>query len=123
MTNTNTDQTQATTKHTPGPWRAPLAGIYAPDGAMVASVGSRDIIANQRKTLPRQRNVYEVDANARLIAAAPELLSALQAIKARLCGAWDHPVLLARGELSTATEADVLGYANAAIAKATGGGA
>lgn len=55
-------------KFTPGPWR--VAGdtnhdtrrIYGPDGYMVADAGR----------IPKRRE-QEMDANARLIAAAPEL--------------------------------------------------
>jgi len=69
--------TEATTvKHTPGPWKAsPLGRIYAPgygwEGAEIAHV--------QFKALDTQTfDTLQSEANARLIAAAPEMLEALK---------------------------------------------
>jgi hypothetical protein len=64
-------------KHTPGPWHAPSAGIWTADNrTMVASLGSREVVKSGRST--RVNYVEEHLANARLIAAAPELIAALQ---------------------------------------------
>lgn len=57
------------TAHTPGPW--------AQDGLRV-SVGGRGTIAII--PTPKTEGVWECSANVRLIAAAPELLKALEAI-------------------------------------------
>ncbi len=62
----------------------------------------------------------ERQANARLIAAAPDLLAALEAIEARISGTYDNPALMAFGPLSIDTEADCSAIARAAIAKARG---
>lgn len=93
------------TKHTPGPWhigvRTYHAGrdVYGPKGEPVA-------VADQDITLPE-----ESAANARLIAAAPELLAALVA----LVGEAD----LGEVDLDDDDRAK-LDAARAAIAKATG---
>lgn len=82
-------------KHTPGPWTVRSTCIYTADEHedWVASCGNGQVARQQINK-----------ANARLIAAAPELLEALQF------------VMTASGEqLSTAFE-----QAQAAIAKATG---
>ena len=60
--------------HTPGPWGLDGNLIEGPDGERVAC-----ITAYSRRT-PKQK------ANARLIAAAPDLLAALQALVAELDG-------------------------------------
>jgi hypothetical protein len=87
------------TQHTPGPWKFGSKAdsnfykrnISGVDGYHVAAVSSRDD--------------HEVDANARLIAAAPDLLEALQHL------------MVAHGEqLDYAFQ-----QAQEAIAKATGG--
>lgn len=69
-----------TAKHTPGPWTPEFGEAYRvraqQDGGQVA------IMMNLKGQhgLAGRRNGDEVAANARLIAAAPELLDALQAI-------------------------------------------
>lgn len=57
-------------------------------------------------------------ANAALIAAAPDLLAALEAIVARFHGVYDQPALVAFGNLSTNPASDMELIAAAAIAKA-----
>lgn len=64
----------------------------------------------------------ETIANARLIAAAPEMLEALKAIKARVQGEWDHPSLAKLGPLSVNLEHDVLRLLEPVIKKAEGKG-
>lgn len=91
-------------KHTPGPWvsHAEVAGvIYGQDGHQVC-------------TTPRTtRRETERDANARLIAAAPELLSALRELV--------EAVAPAVGGLTLEDWAiEPVAAADAAIAKATG---
>ncbi len=85
--------------HTPGPWRymSGTHSLYDGDGRAVALVyGPRGIDCSRR------------DANARIIAAAPELLEALK----EMLSAWDEDPAYG------AASAD---KARAAIAKATGG--
>ncbi len=55
-----------------------------------------------------------------VLAAAPELLEALTAIRARIAGEWDNPSLIKFGALSEDTEADIKKLAQAAIRKAEG---
>jgi hypothetical protein len=52
-----------------------------------------------------------------LLASAPELLTALQAIKARIDGEYDHPALAAFGSLSAECEKDIRAIACQAIGK------
>ncbi len=63
------------TKHTPGPWRVQNGSVYAlaPDG----SFGSLPVAHMDRDPGNGTRPV-ERDANARLIAAAPEMVEALR---------------------------------------------
>jgi len=73
-------------KHTPGPWSyrdvtAEGTKVYAKIVSGKTGVG----FAGAYKILPRA----EADANARLIAAAPDLLAALQKIPARYLGDMD----------------------------------
>lgn len=86
-----------TTIHTPGPW-AVVGNEIEGDGMTVVT------ITEYRKMTPRQA------ANARLIAAAPDLLAAMQALDAH--GDW------AGTEWSVS--AAVWRAARAAIARATG---
>ena len=58
-------------KHTPGPWHIAYGGQYADDYAIIGSKFSERAVCNME---PRDY----VQANARLIAAAPELLEALK---------------------------------------------
>jgi hypothetical protein len=94
------------TQHTPGPWKFGSKAdskfykrnISGADGYHVAAVSSR--------------NEHEVDANARLIAAAPDLLEALELCQSNISSllASAHPKVY--GEWLTVV--------SAAIAKATG---
>ena len=81
-----------TTKHTPGPWHVTGYHVEARAGAIatVCDAGDDDT---------------EGDANARLIAAAPELLAALQGLVATLEGMAVHPshYAAARAAIATAT--------------------
>ena len=65
------------TKHTPGPWNSRIksertwnVGVYDAQGNEVAHVSVKSALTAHRR-----------DADARLIAAAPDLLSALQQIE------------------------------------------
>lgn len=96
-------------KHTPGPWHHTtmlhgVQGIYGPDRYMVADAGNT------------RRSVAEQVANARLIAAAPELLEALQE-----CITEDGAVAFASEDFYKAKQRlmAINNIARAAIAKAT----
>lgn len=96
-------------KHTPGPWKAEIHCVWGGPNLdrYVAATGTG--IGEQ-----------EQQANARLIAAAPDLLAALEAIEARISGTYDNPALMDFGPLSIDAEADCSAIARAAIAKARG---
>lgn len=96
-------------KHTPGPWRTKREGfstiyVEAPIGGgwvqEIAACG------------PTNDGSAQQEANARLIAAAPELMEALQGLVAVLDRQLHSP--------HAAERASPLGRARAAIAKATG---
>lgn len=99
-----------TAKHTPGPWTPEFGEAYRvraqQDGGQVAIMMN----LKGRHGLAGRRNGDEVAANARLIAAAPELLEALKACAAVCAG----ETMNKRGLISA------LEQARAAIAKATG---
>ena len=99
-----------TTKHThtPGPWKADWVNVYREDDHLA------DCCPKAKNGIPLEQK----EANARLIAAAPELLSALQRILEAdemdprlwdsICGA-------------SIAYADAFAAAHAAITKATQG--
>ena len=68
-----------TTKHTPGPWKhdAPRDYILAVDGSLICKIATGE-------------NPAEEDANARLIAAAPNLLAELRLLTIDCCGPLDN---------------------------------
>jgi hypothetical protein len=88
------------TKHTPGPWESFGAAVHAENG--------REIIFGQHNT--RSGSAEERDANAELIAAAPEMYEALGYAR-RLLESYD-PL--------GAAEYSVLENIRAALAKAEG---
>ena len=90
--------------HTPGPWRAVpnapgISDTVIDSGRMVVA----DVIS--------RKSTDELRANARLIAAAPDLLEALRALVD----------LQEANEASETKALDFWDHARAAIAKATGG--
>ena len=105
-------------KHTPGPWKvcqfAELFEVRSEDGMRVVRTSWHS----------RIRNPYplkdEARANATLVAAAPELLSALQSIRLLVFGTYsaDNEALNAVLE---GRDAEVLKQVDAAIAAAKGG--
>ena len=106
MSYTDQDFEQTAASHTPGPWRAfqdaESCDVIAPDGYHVASVEPCNSVNPEA----------EQAANARLIAAAPDLLAALEQIAGYphsdgIGLTPDHARLMRR-------------QASAAIAKATG---
>lgn len=107
-------------KHTPGPWTV-LPEEADKDYLRIRGtrLGGRYKVANVHHiryegvhAVVRERDDAESMANARLIAAAPELLEALQGLVAVLDKQLHSPHAAAR--------ASPLGRARAAIAKATG---
>lgn len=98
-------------QHTPGPWRASqgtsaprMAHVWSPDERIIADVWN----------VPHTQGAQAL-ADARLIAAAPELLQALKGIVAL----WDHHAV-AHGDSAIYPLHQA---ARAAIDKATGGAA
>lgn len=93
--------------HTPGPWMLTERTIYAlnEQGANRFHASVRDNYAP----------TYELNANARLMAAAPELLDALEKIKLRLEVYLDDERDMAESSMQLC-----LDYAQQAIAKARG---
>jgi len=90
------------TKHTPGPWACPHgARIYGADSHLVA------------ETAFEHRGTTETEANAALMAAAPEMLSALIAILDDASST--HPKFTLDYKVKQCA-----GIARAAIARATG---
>lgn len=99
---------QQSVVHTPGPWK-----IANNSRSVLAGAGSVKI--NQQAGPAAQsaaveaRNEFTLRANAKLIAAAPDILDALRKIRGELC----------RRHSPLVVETDYA-YINAAIAKATG---
>lgn len=90
------------TKHTPGPWKLKRSGTISDNnGELVATTGYRVAVYSE-----------EDDANARLIAAAPELLSA---------GEWMLALIDGKEQMPKPGD-EVAEALRAAIAKARGEG-
>lgn len=96
-----------TTKHTPGPWHLSAAKdcIWHQDHGRIC-------------TPPNHAQVWNWEPNARLIAAAPELLEALEDLEQQ--GWFKHIVSLCKKETSDSSLFDSVTKARAAIAKARG---
>lgn len=96
-------------KHTPGPWN-----IGTKNGARVWSENGETLIADADASESLRKEIKK--ANARLIAAAPELLAAAQAAKLAL-----DDLLHAKDGRDWWTQRDAaMMLIDAAIAKATG---
>jgi hypothetical protein len=91
-----------TTQHTPGPWRVTAAKVMAENGRAICLIENRKL----------HEGFQESSANARLIAAAPDLLAALIAFD----NAFSH---YCEGDPDS-DEVSALYQAREAIAKATG---
>jgi hypothetical protein len=101
-------------QHTPGPW------VVKPPGSVVgheASCAVKEPSASDWVATVQVSNVPEWEANARLIAAAPDLLAALDGIVVLAEFGWLHCHPGVRDENLARVRA-----ARAAIAKATGRG-
>lgn len=101
-----------TTPHTPGPWRIRYGKRFEYDYLLKAGKDTPIAYWSNFKI----RTKKESKANARLIAAAPELLEALQSLVNQF---------LQRGVFTAPEHPDriALALAESAIAKATGGAA
>lgn len=92
-------------KHTPGPWNLEAGrSIVTSSGAFYLSYGK-----DKASGAPHFSNFCELDANARLIAAAPDLLAALE-----------YLLPIAEKNVETSFGKDAVRIARAAIAKAKG---
>jgi hypothetical protein len=100
--------------HTPGPWRVEGAGVIWSPAAKATIAAASELRAERYVafTMPRfsSPDLAEIHANARLIAAAPELLAALHKIlphaEAQDCGGPDigADLSLARAAIAKATQ-------------------
>lgn len=97
-------------KHTPGPWAMPDSG----QGRIskVGANGGWDGLIATADCGDYARSREEGLANARLIAAAPNLLEALKTARSMLA--------ICAGPIPSNDERDAIAWADAAIAKATG---
>lgn len=101
-------------KHTPGPWRVVTDSRGFPQHVVAETY---ETTCSFLTSVKRYCGYEAIDANARLIAAAPELLDELKAVEAHL-----HAFVEAieYGGGSASKSADRLASVRAAIAKATG---
>jgi hypothetical protein len=87
------------TQHTPGPWYDPTenAGKFGfPRWGVIAKAGDKiELIA---KVFPVGMSLQKRKANARLIAAAPELLDALENLVIAIGMGWDLDGVIAVSE-------------------------
>lgn len=97
-------------KHTPGPWNYLDFGFNEGNEVIYGRETTQRPIAEAIHWLDQSESHAQVKANARLIAAAPELLEALLALD-DLRGAWSPPDDVIKAAWSKC---------RAAIAKATG---
>lgn len=107
MKNQNHLRTDAKASHTPGPWSYKHCKVWSHE-----SNGNDFICDANTFDLGKEAN----EANARLIAAAPELLEALIAVRAEIWSAFNEQRSMNLNEQNVA-----LSLADALIAKATGG--
>ena len=91
-------------KHTPGPWTA-IPRLHLGDSPIIDEAGDSIALVRCEDVVPSIRN-----ANARLIAAAPDMLAACEAAVRRLSST----------RFNTAADADIVTQLLAAIAKAKG---
>lgn len=85
----------ATMKHTPGPWKVEYENYGNGSFREWFNVGpARVYITDSRTAMEGLGQTAEAEANARLIAAAPELLEALEKIAEHIPGSVGHPSAL-----------------------------
>ena len=103
-------------KHTPGPWHADISRSYGFPSSLTPNIPINPVVMGSpvNRSLAKVPRLYpEAEANARLIAAAPDLLDALKALTHSL----DVEDLVHDDQRSS------FAAAIAAIAKSTGGAA
>lgn len=107
------------TKHTPGPWKYGRfqKGKYRGDFGIVPTLANGENSGPTFAYLAQGRDDIQ-EANARLITAAPDMLSALRLAERRLVAAYGEPVEGASLQSEAGVEAIVA--VRAAIAKAEG---
>ncbi len=114
---TKNEETNPATGHTPGPWEASTHPANDPEYCHVWAKGrSSDIALVVRADNESMIGVGSAEANARLMAAAPDMLAALRALT--------HQAAKEIDQSSThdgLNNCDLLAQARAAIAKAEGG--
>jgi hypothetical protein len=109
-------------KHTPGPWRSDGIYVWAPGGKMVADFPldfeDDDGYLARIRGVGRRATVEEQRANAELMAAAPDMLSTLLAVRDWIASCPE----MRRGAIGTAASQApyVLADINAVIIKAGG---
>ncbi len=113
MSSKNTPKTDDKNAHTPGPWQigktdATALRVYAPHGQTTRS----DLATVKLYGTGADAAIDEAEANARLIAAAPEMLEALR---------WAIPALVNHTGRGCKITDEAFARIEAAIAKATGG--
>ena len=108
----------ADVKHTPGPWTSypcnleRYSQVITANGAMVQIAMTKEVYGDRRTYEPYE----ETTANARLIAAAPDLLESLRAF----VSPWDGDSVEEIESQSGLATSVRIEQARAAIAKATG---
>ena len=115
-------------KHTPGPWRLTESGdaiVSADGGTLIVETGqdywkNLEAAAAGASSDIAKRHLPQVRANARLIAAAPELLEALKGCAAMLAECAKQHRLDGSGEGHGTLADKHAAIARAAIDKATG---
>jgi len=78
-------QTNENMKHTPGPWHVNTLEVVP-----FSIHAHRGCVAEVSRGTMNEVGADEIEANARLIAAAPELLAALENLAARQISTTDH---------------------------------
>lgn len=127
------EQTAPQTQFTPWTYSRVVSGpspnfgdaiVSDPDGNAVCRVLAGEAIWDtSRSTADKSKAIQERDERAYLIAQAPAMFAALQAIVARIHGEFDHPALLKYGALSVNTTSDCDSIARSALSAASGKGA
>ena len=107
--------TTKTAQFTPGPWYPHLAKA---DHCLSSSVWGAE--PGNQVAVIGGKSLQTMNANATLIAAAPAMYEALQAIEARLQGVFDSPALMKQGMLTHDKSTDVIRFVQTALAQAEG---
>jgi hypothetical protein len=117
--------------HTPGPWEARKGDVFNPDRTWgvvkpmslqeCQEIDGDDAVAGKRSVVIAEIMAADNgtdEADARLFAAAPELLAALKGMMSLFLGVWDEMACHARGGPDAVNQ--VADNAHAAINKAEG---